>query len=135
MAGETRGLYAAVGVGSALGAIARYLSAVALLALFGPEFPWATLAVNVLGSFLIGLYASMSEPDGRLQPGPLQRQFVMAGFCGGFTTFSIFSLETVLLVERGAIDLALIYVVVSLALWLGSVWTGYRIGASLNRLW
>lgn len=135
MAGDTRGLYAAVAVGGGLGSLARHLSAVAMVALFGPGFPWGTLAVNVLGSFLIGLYASLSEPGGRLRPGPLQRQFVMTGFCGGFTTFSIFSLETVLLVQRGATDLALIYVVVSLALWLVFVWSGYRIGASLNRLW
>ena len=134
MAEETGRLYTAVGAGGALGALARYLCSVALVALLGPAFPWGTLAVNVLGSFLIGLYASLSEPEGRLLPSPAQRQFVMAGFCGGFTTFSIFSLETLLLVERQAFDLAAIYVAASVSLWLISVWTGYRIGTKLNRL-
>jgi fluoride exporter len=100
------GLYGAVGVGSALGALARYLCTLAMVALLGPAFPWGTLAVNVLGSFLIGLYATVTEPDGRLRASPAQRQFVIAGFCGGFTTFSIFSLETLLLVERQAFGLA-----------------------------
>jgi CrcB protein len=90
--------------------------------------------VNVLGSFLIGLYASLSEPDGRLLASPAQRQFVMAGFCGGFTTFSIFSLETLLLVDRQEFGPAIIYVAVSVALWLVSVWIGYGIGSKLNRL-
>ncbi|HEX9718940.1 MAG TPA: fluoride efflux transporter CrcB [Ramlibacter sp.] len=120
--------------GSALGALARYLCSVAAVALLGPAFPWGTLTVNVLGSFLIGLYASLSEPDGRLLASPAQRQFVMAGFCGGFTTFSIFSLETLLLVDRQEFHLAAIYVTVSVALWLASVWIGYRIGSKMNRL-
>lgn len=134
MPGEALLLYAAVAAGGALGALARYLCSVALVALLGPTFPWGTLTVNVLGSFLIGLYASLSEPEGRLLASPAQRQFVMAGFCGGFTTFSIFSLETLLLVDRRAFDLAGIYVAVSVALWLISVWIGYWIGARLNRL-
>jgi fluoride exporter len=130
----TLALYAAVGVGSALGALARFASAIGLVALLGPGFPWGTLMVNVLGSFLIGLYASLSEPDGRLLASPAERQFVMAGFCGGFTTFSIFSLETLLLVERHAFGLAGIYVAVSLVLWLVSVWAGHQFGARMNRL-
>jgi CrcB protein len=134
VAGESRRLYAAVAAGSALGALARYLCSVAAVALLGPAFPWGTLTVNVLGSFLIGLYASLSEPDGRLLASPAQRQFVMAGFCGGFTTFSIFSLETLLLVDRQEFHLAAIYVTVSVALWLASVWIGYRIGSKMNRL-
>jgi CrcB protein len=134
VAGEARRLYAAVAAGSALGALARYLCSVAAVALLGPAFPWGTLTVNVLGSLLIGLYASLSEPDGRLLASPAQRQFVMAGFCGGFTTFSIFSLETLLLVDRHEFDLAAIYVAVSVALWLVSVWIGYRIGSKMNRL-
>jgi CrcB protein len=134
VAGESRRLYAAVAAGSALGALARYLCSVAAVALLGPAFPWGTLTVNVLGSFLIGLYASLSEPDGRLLASPAQRQFVMAGFCGGFTTFSIFSLETLLLVDRQEFGPAIIYVAVSVALWLVSVWIGYGIGSKLNRL-
>jgi CrcB protein len=131
---RTSRLYVAVASGSALGALARYLCSVALLALLGPDFPWGTLTVNVLGSFLIGLYAALTEPDGRLMASPERRQFVIAGFCGGFTTFSIFSLETLLLVERRAFGLAGLYVAASVALWLVAVWIGYRSGARLTRL-
>lgn len=126
------GHYGAVGAGSALGALARFLCSVALVALLGPGFPWGTLAVNVLGSFLIGLYASLSGPGGRLPGTPIQRQFVITGFCGGFTTFSIFSLETLLLLEGQAWALAAINIVASLVLWLVAVWTGARIGDRLN---
>jgi CrcB protein len=133
MAGTLR-LYAAVGIGSVLGALARFVCTVALVSLLGPAFPWGTLAVNVLGSFLIGLYATLTEPDGRLLASPAQRQFVMAGFCGGFTTFSIFSFETLQFIEGRAFALAGIYIGASLALWLVSVWIGYQIGARLNRL-
>ena len=131
MAVSTR-LYAAVAMGSALGAIARFLCSVALAELLGPAFPWATLAVNGLGSFLIGLYATVSEPGGRLPAGHVGRQFVIAGFCGGFTTFSFFSLETLLLLERQALGLAGAYVAASIVTWLTLVWVGYRIGARLN---
>jgi fluoride exporter len=126
-------LYAAVAAGSALGALARFLCSLALAALLGPAFPWGTLAVNGLGSFLIGLYATVSGPGGRLPAGPARRHFVIAGFCGGFTTFSIFSLETLLLVERQSLGLAGVHVAASLVTWLMLVWVGCRLGARLNR--
>lgn len=126
-------LYLAVGLGGMLGSLARSLSSVGLLHLLGPGFAWGTLAVNVVGSFLIGLYAILSEPGGRITASPAQRQFVLAGFCGGFTTFSIFSLETVLLVEQRAFELAALNVVASVTLWLIAVWWGYRVGLRLNR--
>jgi len=129
---ETR-LYGAIALGGALGALARYLCSLWLLQLTGPGFPWGTLAVNVAGSFLIGLYATLSEPGGRLPAGPVQRQFVMTGFCGGFTTFSVFSLETVFLLERQAYLLAGLNLGLSLCLWLVAVWAGIRIGTGLNQ--
>ena len=127
-------LYLAVGLGAMLGSVARALVSLALLQLLGPGFPWGTLVVNVLGSLLIGLYATLSEPGGRIFASPARRQFVLAGFCGGFTTFSIFSLETLLLVERGAPALASANIVASVLLWLMAAWVGYRIGMHLNRL-
>jgi CrcB protein len=126
-------LYAAVAAGSALGAVARHLCSTALVAALGAGFPWGTLAVNVLGSFLIGLYAVPTEPEGRLLASPAMRQFVLAGFCGGFTTFSIFSLETLLLLESGHPALAGVNVVLSLCLWLPAVWLGHLIGLRRNR--
>jgi CrcB protein len=74
---------------------------VGMVQLLGPGFAWGTLTVNVAWSFLIWLYATLTEPDGRPMAGPAARQFVLAGFCGGFTTFSIFSLENLLLAESG----------------------------------
>lgn len=132
--GATARIYAAVMLGSSLGAVARYLCSLGIVAVLGTGFPWGTLAVNVLGSFLIGLYATLTGPDGRLLASPARRQFVLAGFCGGFTTFSIFSLETVFLLEAGAFALAAANVAASVILWLAAVWLGYRIGARLNRL-
>ena len=129
---ESIRLYAAVAAGSALGALARFLCSIALTGLLGPAFPWGTLVVNGLGSLLIGLCATVSGPAGRFPAGHLWRHFVIAGFCGGFTTFSIFSLETLLLVEARAISLAGAYVMGSLATWLVLAWVGCRIGAKLN---
>ena len=129
-----RRLYLAVGLGGMAGSLARGLVSVGLLHLLGPGFGWGTLAVNVAGSFLIGLYATLTEPGGRIFASPARRQFVLAGFCGGFTTFSIFSIETVLLVEQGALGLAALNVGGSVLLWLVAVWVGFRIGRRLNRL-
>lgn len=130
---QTR-LYLAVALGSALGAVARYLCSLWLVQLTGPGFPWGTLAVNVAGSFLIGLYAALSGPDGRLLASPAERQFVMTGFCGGFTTFSVFSLETLLMFEQQAYSRAGLNLGLSVFLWICAVWFGSRIGARLNRL-
>jgi fluoride exporter len=130
---EERRLYLAVGLGGMLGSVARSLVSLGLLHLLGPGFAWGTLAVNVAGSFLIGLYATLTEPGGRLVASPAQRQFMLAGVCGGFTTFSIFSLETVLLAEQGAFDRAAVNVGASVVLWLVAVWIGCRMGHRLNR--
>jgi len=83
-------LYGCIAAGSVLGGVARYLASLAIQ--LDPAFPWATLFVNVTGSFIIGFYSALSGPDGRLFAGARQRQFVMTGFCGGYTTFSTFSL-------------------------------------------
>lgn len=127
-------LHLLVGFGAALGSVARYLCALASLLMLGPAFPWGTLAVNVAGSFLIGFYFTLTEPDGRLFASPATRQFVLAGFCGGFTTFSIFSLETLLLFERFGPVIAGANVALSLVLWMGAVIAGHLLAARLNRL-
>ena len=133
MSAQTR-LYLAVGLGGMLGSVARALVTLAMLRLLGPDFAWGTLTVNAAGSLLIGLYATLTEPGGRVFASPARRQFVLAGFCGGFTTFSIFSLETLLLADRGALDLAGLYLAASLLSWMFAVWIGHRIGRHLNRL-
>lgn len=106
-----------VALGGALGASLRYLTNVGALRLFGPGFPVATLFVNVLGSFLMGvLIEGLAQRGGhRLAP------FLMTGVLGGFTTFSAFSLDTVTLYERGQVGLALIYVAASVFLSLAAI--------------
>lgn len=116
--------YAAVGLGSALGAALRYLVGVALA---GPAFPWATLAINGLGSWLIAGFAAFAADriHGRVAR---WQTFLVAGFCGGFTTFSLFGLETLRLLETGHPWLALGYVLASVPLWLAAAWLGQRAG-------
>jgi CrcB protein len=100
-------------VGGGLGAVARHGLNRAGLALLGPGFPWWTLAVNVSGSFLIGLLAGLF---GAMETGQNARLFLITGFLGGFTTFSAFSLDALTLWERGAQYQAGLYVLASVIL-------------------
>ena len=127
-------LYLWVAVGSAIGGVARFLASAFVHGQLGVGFPWGTLAVNVAGSFLIGFYAAATGPDGRLYAGPIRRQFVMTGICGGFTTFSVFSLETLLLVQGGDLPRAALNDGLSLASWLAAVACGHALAMRLNRL-
>jgi fluoride exporter len=129
---RTAVLYGWVAAGSILGGLSRYLVSLAMDT--GPGFPWATLFINATGSFIIGLYATLSGPDGRLFASVQQRQFVMTGFCGGYTTFSTFSLETFKLYHSGMTRTALAYIAASVVCWLVSVWLGHMLASHLNRL-
>ena len=125
-------LYVYVSLGSVLGGVARYLVSLLLPALSG--FPLATLFVNVTGSFIIGFYGTLSGPDGRVFASTRQRQFVMTGFCGGYTTFSAFSLDTFRLLHGGMKYIALLNIAVSVVAWLAAVWLGHLLANRLNRL-
>jgi CrcB protein len=131
---DTISVYVVVALGSMVGGVLRALASSACLALWGPGFPVGTLFVNVVGSFIIGFYATLTGPDGRLFASPRQRLLVMAGFCGGFTTFSTFSLETVMLMRSGDLIEAAANVAVSVVTWLAAVWLGHMIAIRLNRL-
>lgn len=131
---DTAGSYVSVALGSIVGGVARYLVSVLFLSQFGNGFPWGTLFVNVTGSFIIGFYAALTGPDGRLFVSPRQRQFVMVGICGGYTTFSAFSLETLRLAQSGNFTTASAYILVSIVTWLAGVWIGHVLAARLNRL-
>ncbi|MBI5260556.1 MAG: fluoride efflux transporter CrcB [Bradyrhizobium sp.] len=129
---HTAVLYAWVAAGSILGGLTRYLVSLALDT--GPGFPWATLFINVTGSLIIGFYATLTGPDGRLMASPRQRQFVMTGFCGGYTTFSAFSLETFRLFHGSTKYTALAYMAASVICWLSAVWLGHFLASRFNRL-
>lgn len=109
-----------VALGGALGAVARYVTVTAALRALGPGFPWGTLAVNVLGSFVMGLLFVWLEARGMLRLAPL----LMAGVLGGFTTFSAFSLDVLKLWEAGATAAAAGYVLGSVVLSVGALVAG-----------
>ncbi|TXL82449.1 camphor resistance protein CrcB [Vineibacter terrae] len=125
-------LYLAVGCGAAIGALCRHLSGPMILSLSGLGPLWATGFVNVAGSFIIGLFATLTGPDGRLLVRPASRQFVMSGFCGGFTTFSAMSLDAFSLASHGRIVPAGLYLSLSVALSLAAVWLGRGLGLRIN---
>ena len=131
---DTAGSYISVALGSVVGGVARYLVSVLFMSQLGNGFPWSTLFVNVTGSFIIGFYAALTGPDGRLLAGPRQRQFVMVGICGGYTTFSAFSLETLQLVQSDHLQAASLNIGVSVVSWLAAVWIGHALATRLNRL-
>lgn len=118
-------LYLWITLGSGLGGLARFALSGFMAHHFGETFPWGTLIVNVSGSFIIGLYATLTDPDGRLFVGSTSRQFVMTGVLGGFTTFSSFSLQTLSLARDGEWLRAGGNAVGSVILCLIAVWLGH----------
>ena len=125
-------LYLAVAAGGAIGSVARHLCGLGALALGDGALPWGILAVNAAGSLLIGLCATLMAPGGRIPASPALRHFAMAGFCGGFTTFSLFSLETIRMAEAGRVALAASHVGASVVLWLLAALAGHRLAQRLN---
>lgn len=114
-----------VAIGGAVGSVCRYLAGVVALRLFGPAFPWGTLIVNLTGSFAIGV---LTELLARRFNAPMElRVLLVTGFLGGFTTFSSFSLDTIILYERGAFALAAAYVMASVVLSLGATFAGMAV--------
>jgi fluoride exporter len=109
-----------VALGGALGAVARFVTVAAAARVFGPGFPWGTLAVNVVGSFLMGILFVWLEARGLMRLAPL----LMAGVLGGFTTFSAFSLDVLKLWEAGAAGAAAGYALASVGLSVGALVAG-----------
>ena len=120
-------------IGSALGGMARYGISGAVARRVGETFPWGTLVVNVSGSFVIGVFAALVAPGGALAGDRMAGAFVMAGLCGGYTTFSSFSLQTLNLARDGEWRRALANIVASVALCLLAVWTGFVLAAFTPR--
>lgn len=115
----------AIALGSALGGVSRYLAGLAIHASLARTFPWGTLAVNLIGSAAIGLLWTSLAARG--EGGEVLRAFVFIGLLGGFTTFSSFSMETLLLVEQQAYGRAVAYVLASTGLCLAGAWAGLSV--------
>jgi CrcB protein len=120
-----------VAVGGGVGSAARYLVALTLANRFGALFPWGTLTVNILGSFLIGLLATLADELGSI--GPHLRLFLVVGVLGGFTTFSSFSLETLRLAEENELARAGLNVAGNLVCSLAAAMIGMALARALER--
>lgn len=123
-----------IGLGSALGGMARYWLSGVVGRFAGETFPLGTLVINVTGSFVIGFFATLTDPDGILLVKPQYRHFFMSGLCGGYTTFSSFSLQTLNLAREGEWLKAGVNSFASLFLCLLAVWLGHILALSLNRI-
>jgi fluoride exporter len=123
-----------VAIGGALGGVSRFWLSGLIAARFGETFPWGTLIINLTGSFLIGIFAALVTPEGRLdsQSRVFVTQFLMIGVCGGYTTFSAFSLRTLQLMQERQWLYAFGNVFLSVALCMIAVWLGWLLGAIFN---
>jgi CrcB protein len=126
--------YVWVAIGSALGGAARYGCSGLAARLFGETFPWGTLIINIVGSFVIGFFATLTGPDGRYMVSSAARQFVMVGLCGGYTTFSSFSLQTLNLMNDGEWLRAGANIGGSVVGCLVAVWAGQMLAASITTM-
>lgn len=124
--------YFYIALGGALGSVARAWTTNAMVRLVGPHFPWGTILINVAGSFIIGFFGALTASDGRFQVHADARAFVMVGICGGYTTFSSFSLQTLDLLRDGKPGAAFANVALSLILCLLAVTAGYASAMALN---
>lgn len=120
-----------IAFGGALGTVARCWFAVWMLPL-SRTLPWGTITINILGSFLIGFFGTLTLAGGRHPLPETARLFVMVGFCGGFTTFSSFSLQTLDLLRNGAWTRALLNIALSVLLCLAAVAVGHALAAQFN---
>lgn len=127
-------LYLLIALGGALGSVARFFVGGVVASRFGETFPWGTLVVNVAGSFAIGFFATLTGPEGRVFASGNARLFFMTGVCGGFTTFSSFSLQTLALAREGEWLRAGANTLGSVALCLVAVWLGHLAAGYFNQM-
>ncbi len=125
-------IYVYVAVGGALGSMARFWLANTMAIITGPAFPWGTLLINIIGSFVISFFGVLASHGLRLAVPYEVRIFVVVGLCGGFTTFSSFSLQTIDLIKNGQAGRAMIYVAASIILCVGACGLGFLAASALN---
>lgn len=119
-------------LGGGLGSVARWGVSGLIAQRVGETFPWGTIIVNISGCFVIGLFATLTGPDGRVLAPERLREFFMIGICGGYTTFSSFSLQTLTLAEDGEWLRATANVVLSVVFCLAGVWLGHALALVIN---
>ena len=124
--------YLWVALGGALGSMARYGTSIAAARMWGSTFPWGTLIVNVVGSFIMALFGTLTVSGGLIPASAGLRTFVMVGFCGGFTTFSSFSLQTLELARGNEALSAFANVVVSVVLCLLAAAVGHYLASQIT---
>ncbi len=125
--------YLWVALGGAVGSVGRYGTSNLVERFLGADFPWATLIENVLGAFIVGAFVALATVEQRGLANPNLRLLVVVGFCGGFTTFSAFSLQTVHLIRDGQLMAAAGNIVASVAFCLIAVWFGFLAGNTINQ--
>jgi CrcB protein len=128
--------YLWVAIGGALGSVGRFWLNGIVSRHFGETFPWGTMFINVTGSFIIGVIGAIAVPEGRLdsQTRAFAIQFLMIGVCGGYTTFSSFSWQTLRLMQDREWLSAGGNVILSVVLCMVAVWLGYALGSMLNSM-
>ena len=124
--------YLSIALGGALGSVARFWMSGVVAARFDSKFPWGTLFVNITGSLLIGIFSALSERGGQLAEATTLRQFLVVGICGGYTTFSAFSVQTLDLMRAGNWPAAAGNVLGSVIACLVAVWLGHLLGSALK---
>ncbi len=124
--------YLYIAIGGAIGSVARAWTANAMVQVAGAHFPWGTILINILGSFIIGFFGALTTSDGRFAAHPDARAFVMVGICGGFTTFSSFSLQTLDLARDGKLGAAFANIAISVILCLCAVTAGFASAQAIN---
>jgi len=128
--------YLFIALGSALGGVGRFwIGGLVAERMTKTVFPWNTLVVNIVGSFVIGILGALTMAEGKLSPNlrSFSTYFLMIGFCGGFTTFSSFSFQTLNLIRDGQWFYAFGNIIASVVVCLTAVWLGFLLGQILNR--
>jgi protein CrcB len=124
--------YFYIAIGGAIGSVARAWTTNAVVRLAGPHFPWGTILINVSGSFIIGFFGALTASDGRFTAHADARAFIMVGICGGYTTFSSFSLQTLDLARDGKLGAAFANIALSVILCLLAVGAGFAGAQAIN---
>jgi CrcB protein len=126
--------YLLVAIGGALGSVSRFWLNGLISTRFGETFPWGTMLINITGSFIIGFFASLTGTEGRWLVSPAFRTFFMIGICGGYTTFSSFSLQTLNLANEGEWTRAGANILLSVVLCLAGVWLGWLLANNFSQM-